>query len=106
MASVRQASGFFESESEDHFTLCVIRRERQQKLGKRAKWLRQKAKETDNVEQLSQLLNTAEEGFGSSFFADTTHQARVSYGIVEEHWDGIDVDLSAYTTTCRFCAST
>lgn len=61
--------------------------------------------DVNNIPELKKLLNKAQRGFGSRFFKSTIGQERLPYGVLEEHWNGIDVNLATNTSTCRFCSS-
>ncbi|RLN92289.1 hypothetical protein BBJ28_00012148 [Nothophytophthora sp. Chile5] len=60
--------------------------------------------DTNNVEQLTRLMDSVEIGFGTRFFS-SRKQNFPPTGAVEAHWRGITVDLEANTAECQFCES-
>ncbi|KAG7379852.1 hypothetical protein PHYPSEUDO_008070 [Phytophthora pseudosyringae] len=80
-----------------------------QKLTKRVKWLQEASKsagiktvDTDNVEQLKHLLNSAQEGFGTRFFQDSANHPRLSLcastlnPLLHQHCEAIFQPLKNY----------
>ncbi|KAF4136810.1 hypothetical protein GN958_ATG13969 [Phytophthora infestans] len=58
--------------------------------------------DTDDVEQLTRLLDTVQMGVGTQFFSGRKQHCTPG-NAVEAHWRNIAVDLETGTTICRYC---
>ncbi|KAG6955718.1 hypothetical protein JG687_00011025 [Phytophthora cactorum] len=58
--------------------------------------------DTDDVEQLTRLMDTVQMGVGTQFFSGRKQNCTPA-NAVEAHWRSIVVDLETGTTICRYC---
>ncbi|KAG7379857.1 hypothetical protein PHYPSEUDO_008075 [Phytophthora pseudosyringae] len=58
--------------------------------------------DTDDVAQLTKLLDTVKMGVGTQFFSGRKQNCTPT-NAVEAHWRSIEVDRETGTTTCRYC---
>ncbi|OWZ17876.1 hypothetical protein PHMEG_0008123 [Phytophthora megakarya] len=58
--------------------------------------------DTDDVMQLTRLMDTVQMGVGTQFFSGRKQNCTPT-NAVEAHWRSIDVDLETGTMACRYC---